>query len=125
LKYVQAFWIGSKRFYYFRRRGSPRVRLPGLPGSAVFMRAYEDALAAQPVAIGKAWRSKPGSVSAALAEYYTSQAFRALSGSTRPNGDPLWRAFVGGSATGPWRRCRKNSSSRCSIRCRRIPRRPF
>ena len=82
LKYVQAFCIGGQRYYYFRRRGQPRVRLPGLPGSAAFMAAYQDALAVQPVAIGKTLRSKPGSVSAALADYYQSQAFRSLTGGT-------------------------------------------
>ena len=89
LKYVQAFFVGSKRFYYFRRRGLPRVRLPGLPGSAEFMTVYQDTLAAQLVAIGMTWRSKPGSVSAALADYYMSQDFRALTGDA-----PIKRRFV-------------------------------
>ena len=42
LKYVQEFAdrkTGSV-FRYFRRPGFPRVRLPGLPGSAEFMEAY-------------------------------------------------------------------------------------
>jgi len=46
------------------------------------MEAYQQALAAAPVAIGASKRSKPGSVSAAIAEYYGSQAFRSLSGGT-------------------------------------------
>ncbi len=29
---------------YFRRRGEPKVRLPGLPGSDEFMSAYQDSL---------------------------------------------------------------------------------
>jgi hypothetical protein len=35
LKYVQA-WVDreGRAHHYFRRRGFPRVRLPGLPGSA-------------------------------------------------------------------------------------------
>src|SRR5262249_18053549 len=57
-----------------RRRGSPRVRLPGLPGSAEFMRAYQDALGSTPEPIGVS-RSKPGSVSAAIASYYSSHVF--------------------------------------------------
>jgi integrase len=57
------------------------VRLPGLPGSAEFNRAYEAALAAAPAPVG-ARRSRPGSLSAAIAEYYGSQAFRSLSGGT-------------------------------------------
>jgi len=38
--------------------------------------------AADPVAIGASKRSGPGSVSAAIAEYYGSQAFRSLTGET-------------------------------------------
>jgi hypothetical protein len=80
LKYVKAYCVGGRRFYYFRRRGSPHVRLPGLPGSAEFMAAYEQALTntAPQVEIGKGLRSKPGSISSAIAEYYQSQAFRNL-----------------------------------------------
>ena len=78
LKYVQSF--GG--YHYFRRRGFPRIPLPGIPGSADFMEAYQQALAAVPVAIGADKRSKPGSVSAAIAEYYGSQAFRSLTGGT-------------------------------------------
>ena len=78
LKYVQSF--GG--YHYFRRRGQTRVRLPGIPGSAEFMAAYQSALAAAPVAIGAGTRSTPGSVSCALAEYFTSGAFRGLNGST-------------------------------------------
>jgi integrase len=78
LKYVQSF--GG--YHYFRRRGLPRIPLPGIPGSAEFMEAYQQALAAAPVAIGASKRSKPGSVSAAIAEYYGSQAFRSLTGGT-------------------------------------------
>ncbi len=39
LKYVQAFVdrATGRPFYYFRRRGFPRVRLPGLAGSTEFM----------------------------------------------------------------------------------------
>jgi integrase len=78
LKYVQSY----RGYHYFRRRGSPYVQLPGIPGSAEFMAAYASALAAAPVAIGASTRSKPGSVSAAIAEYYGSQAFRSQTGGT-------------------------------------------
>jgi len=78
LKYVQSF--GG--YHYFRRRGSPRIPLPGIVGSAEFMEAYSQALAATPVAIGASKRSKPGSISAALADYYGSLAFRSLTGGT-------------------------------------------
>jgi integrase len=78
LKYVQSY----RGYHYFRRRGSPYVQLPGIPGSAEFMDAYQRALAAAPVAIGVSKRSGPGSVSAAIAEYYGSQAFRSQTGGT-------------------------------------------
>jgi integrase len=78
LKYVQSF--GG--YHYFRRRGSPRIPLPGIVGSAEFIEAYRQALAAAPLAIGTSKRSKPGSVSAAIADYYGSQSFRNLGGGT-------------------------------------------
>jgi hypothetical protein len=46
LKYVQSFVSAGGVYHYFRRRGSPRIPLPGLPGSAEFMAAYQAALAA-------------------------------------------------------------------------------
>jgi integrase len=66
-KYVQAFVDPDGRAYhYFRRRGSPRIRLPGLPYSPQFMAAYEKALArSQP--IGAA--AKHGSVAEAITQY--------------------------------------------------------
>jgi integrase len=76
LHFVQA-WVDSdgRVHRYFRRPGYPRVRLPGLPGSAQFMAAYQAALEGPAIPIGAAKRSKPGSVSAAIAEYYDSQQF--------------------------------------------------
>jgi len=83
LKFVQAFvdQHGKPRFY-FRRRGQPRVRLEGVPGSDTFMAAYQAALSAAPTPIGASTRSKVGSVSAVIAEYYGSQSFRSLTGGT-------------------------------------------
>jgi integrase len=90
LKYVQSFSVGGQRFHYFRRRGL-RVRLPGIPGSTEFMQKYQETLALStttPTDIGASTRSKTGSVSAAIAEYYGSQAFRSLGGGTAAK----WRA---------------------------------
>jgi integrase len=84
LRYVQA-WIDRRdgRVHrYVRRPGFPKVRLPGLPGSAEFMEAYRAALAGAPLAVG-AGRNKPGSVSAAIALYYGSLEFHALAHSTK------------------------------------------
>jgi integrase len=82
-RYVQA-WVDrdGRAHHYFRRAGYPRTRLPGLPWSPQFMMAYQTALASAPEPIG-ASRSKPGSVSAAIAGYYGSQSFRALRNGTQ------------------------------------------
>jgi hypothetical protein len=68
LKYVNAFanrGRQDKRMrYYFRRRGTKAIPLPGLPGSEEFMAAYAAALAGLPdVAIG-ASRTLPGTINA-------------------------------------------------------------
>ena len=74
-KYVQA-WVDhdGRAYYYLRRRGYPRVRLPGLPWSPTFMAAYEAAMSGPRTAIGTG-RVKPGSVAAVVAEYLDSQQF--------------------------------------------------
>jgi integrase len=91
LRYVQAWVDGDGRPYqFFRRAGYPRVRLPGLPGSPEFNRAYEAALASTREPIG-ASRSKPGSVSAAIAAYYTSTDFKRR---LNPNSQKVRRAVL-------------------------------
>src|SRR6516164_5036027 len=74
-KYVQA-WVDhdGRAHHYFRRRGFPRVRLPGLPWSPSFMAEYEKAISGARTAIGVG-RVKPGSVAAVIAEYFDSQQF--------------------------------------------------
>jgi integrase len=66
-KYVQGFVDPDGRVYhYFRRRGSPRIRLPGLLWSPQFMAAYEKALArSQPIQVA----DKHGSVAEAVTQY--------------------------------------------------------
>jgi integrase len=83
-RYVQAF-VDRKTgavFRYFRRPGHPRVRLPGLPGSTEFMAAYQITLEGPALPIGTK-RTKPGSMSAAIAGYYTSLEFRSLAAGTQ------------------------------------------
>ena len=83
-KYVQGFIDrhGKPRFY-FRRPGFKRLPLPGLPWSPQFMAAYEAVLAEAPrVAIG-AWRTRPGTVAAAVAGYFGSAAFAMGAETTR------------------------------------------
>src|SRR6516164_6611700 len=75
-KYVQAYVDrrDDRAYYYLRRRGYPKTRLPGLPWSPSFMAAYEAAMSGPRTAIG-AGRVKPGSVAAVIAEYLDSQQF--------------------------------------------------
>jgi len=76
LEYVHEYRSRERTYYYFRRRGFKRVRLPGLPGSAEFMAAYQQALSAsQPKEIG-ANRTRPGTVNAAVVGFYQCLAFR-------------------------------------------------
>src|SRR5215471_19952524 len=46
LRYVQCTHDKDRPYYYFRRRPFPIVRLPGEPGSELFMTVYSSALAA-------------------------------------------------------------------------------
>ena len=43
-RYVQGFVVEGRAYHYFRRAGSSRVPLPGLPWSPPFMAAYQAAL---------------------------------------------------------------------------------
>jgi integrase len=74
-RYTQA-WVDheGRPHCYFRRRGFPRVRLPGLPWSPQFMAAYEMALGTAPLGVG-AKRNRPGSVASAVASYFGSTEF--------------------------------------------------
>ena len=71
LKYVEQFTDrhGKPRFY-FRRAGYKRIPLPGLPGSAEFMEAYQAALAGVPRPEIGAGRTIPGTVNAAIVAFY-------------------------------------------------------
>ena len=86
LRYVQAFADRHHRLrHYFRRPGFQRVALPGLPGSAEFMAAYELALGgviAPKRQIGIE-RTVAGTLNALIVAYYTSADFRGLAASTQ------------------------------------------
>ncbi len=77
LAFIQAFTIRGKPYYYFRRPGCARIRLPGLPGSAEFNAAYQAALTASTPRsnIGER-RNAPGSVAALVAAYANSSRFK-------------------------------------------------
>jgi integrase len=77
LRFVQGFIAHGKPYYYFRKPGCERIKLPGLPGSESFMAAYQGALAAStpPSDIG-AKRSGPGTIAALVALYANSSQFK-------------------------------------------------
>jgi hypothetical protein len=83
LAFVQEFIARGKVYYYFRKPGCARIRLPGLPGSTEFMTAYQTALDVAPrIEIG-AGRTVPGTISALVAAYYSSLDFRDLGRATQ------------------------------------------
>ena len=113
-KFVQA-WIDKEgRVHrYFRRPGYSRVRLPGLPGSPEFNRAYEAAME-MPLAVG-AKRTKPGTVNAAITGYLSSLQFRAVKDSSAKKHRATLERFRCDHGTSPLR-CYRRSSSRMSYR---------
>jgi integrase len=84
LRFVQAFTANGKPYYYFRKPGCARLKLPGLPGSEAFMAAYQRALetSAPPSDIG-ASRNAPGTIAALVVAYISSDVFRDLAPETR------------------------------------------
>src|SRR5208337_1755988 len=69
-------------FWYFERRGYPRVRLPGLPWSPEFMAAYQAAMDGTPMPIG-AKDVQAGTMADLITKYYVSAAFGILERSTQ------------------------------------------
>jgi integrase/recombinase XerD len=73
---------GNPRLY-FRRKGQPKVRLPGLPGSDEFMTAYKAALSATGGGAQHRLRAAKGSFGCLCLAYYASATFKALDASTQ------------------------------------------
>ena len=69
--------------HYFRRDRGARVLLPGEPGSAEFMRAYEAALANGPQPSKAKRRGAPGTFDDLLQTYFESMAFVRLAPSSK------------------------------------------
>src|SRR2546430_1072627 len=91
LKYVNGYANRDRKNgrvrYYFRRRGSKAIPLPGLPGSEEFMAAYSAALAGLPDqhVEGGASRTLPGTINALVVSYYKSNEWHALAADTQKN----------------------------------------
>jgi hypothetical protein len=73
---------------YFRRRCHKSVPLPGVPGSAEFMRAYEAAIGEAAPPQGP--RQGPGTVGALICEYLQSPAFANL----KPSSQKVYRIVL-------------------------------
>lgn len=83
LPYVQRFKDRHGHWRsYFRKKGSPRIRLPE-PGTPGFLRAYDDAVAAVDAEGAGATRTVPGTIDALIVAYYQSGKFMNLGPSTQ------------------------------------------
>jgi site-specific recombinase XerD len=76
LSYVQPVFDPdtSRTYYYYRRRGYPRVMLPGSPGSPEFMTAYQAAGSGN--AVEQPGKYIAGSIRDLVAGYYRSVRFK-------------------------------------------------
>jgi hypothetical protein len=84
---------GNPRLY-FRRKGQPKVRLQGLPGSEEFMAVYKAALSASGEKRPQSARPAKGSFGHLCLTYYCSATFRALDGSTQSWRRERWTLFA-------------------------------
>jgi site-specific recombinase XerD len=93
LPYVQEYMDRHDKVRrYVRRRGLPRVPLPGLPGSAEFMAAYQDAISG--TAVPKPSRYGVGSIGQLVTDFYSSPAFANL----KPSSQRVYRIVLGSLA---------------------------
>lgn len=82
LRYVVEDTQGDVVRVYFRRKGFPKVRLRGLPGSPEFMASYQAALAGQPIAT-EGREAAAGSFRWLVTRYTGSETFKRLDAVTR------------------------------------------
>jgi hypothetical protein len=89
LKYVNGYANRDRKSrrvrYYFRRRGSKAIPLPGLPGSEEFMAAYAAALAGLPEHLEIGASRMPGTINALAVNYYGSDDWQKLAADTQKN----------------------------------------
>ena len=84
LKYVDRFKDRHGCWRYYVRKGKgQRVPLPGTPGSAVFLLAYQKALEDMPFPRKKLSRGEPGTFDRLVQEYFSSADFLRLADSSR------------------------------------------
>ena len=73
----------GKPRHYFRRGQGKRIKLPGQPGTAEFMLAYQAALAGDEICKPVAQRGDPGTFDRLVKEYFESPDYRRLGLSTQ------------------------------------------
>ena len=85
LRYVHPVTNRHGRTYFYFRRNGQQIALPGKPGSAEFQTAYAAALAGFAISLARkeSLHAAPGTVAAAIAEYYRDNSFLALAPGTR------------------------------------------
>jgi integrase len=99
LKFVNAFRNKGRKDgrvrYYFRRRGSKAIALPGAVGSDEFMQAYGLALATAGTIVPPvgASRTLPGTINALIVSYYTSESWLKLADDSRRTRRPIIERF--------------------------------
>ena len=84
LRYVDTYVdVTGKRRYYFRRtRSTPRIALPGVPGGAAFLAAYQEALEGERAFVPKE-RGGPGTFNRLIQLYFESTSFLSLAPSSQ------------------------------------------
>jgi integrase len=80
LPYLVSYRSRGRRFYYVRRKGSPNVRVTGLPGTAEFMASYQEALASTPLRV---CRHGAGTFGNLVVDFYASAEFKNLKSSSQ------------------------------------------
>jgi integrase len=85
----------GKAYYNFRKTGCPRVRLPGLLGSTIFMAAYGQCLSDSPfLPTDSPYKVKPGSMAALVHSWYDSGEFKQLRASTQTTYRGIMERFL-------------------------------
>lgn len=109
MPFVHAVLSRGKLYYYFRKPGCARIRLPGPPGSETFNAAYSAALGASaPRSDIGLDRSKPGSAAALVAAYLNSAHFKfELADATRRSQLPILQKFRDAHGWKPLARLRR------------------
>src|SRR5688572_20892699 len=91
LKHIDRFKDRHGRVrYYYRRGPGPRIALPGPPGTAEFLAAYQAAADAQSSALKQKVRGAPGTFDRLTQDYFTSSDYLRLA----PSSQKAYRSVI-------------------------------